>query len=200
MTTAPRNPETTVRELEAVRLAISLAHAVPGCVVRLTDWSGVARRVGFSTRFGVSITPCRVRVAIALAVAGEPGGLGPLLGLAEGPIRAIVVEASVGRSVGMGVFTEADAPDRYAFATTLDLHAVERAVEGAITDLRDDGGGPAWALEHAVVAVAHDPTVLTSVVSLKTAGNVAPDDADEAVLRIATSCAVHELIDLGTQL
>ncbi len=110
MTTAPGNPETTVRDLEAVRLAISLAHAVPGCVVTLTYSGGVARRVGFSTRFGVSTTPCRARVAIALALAGEPGGLGPLLGLGEGPIRASMVEASVGRSVGMGVFTEADAP------------------------------------------------------------------------------------------
>ena len=149
----------------------------------LTDCGGVARQVGFSTRFGVSDHTVQSARGDRACGRGGAGGLGPLLGLGEGSIRAIVVEESVGRSLGMGVFTEADAPDRYVFATTLDLHAVERAVKGAIADLREDGGEPAWALEHAVVAVAHDPAILTSVVSLHTAGNVDPGDADETVLR-----------------
>jgi hypothetical protein len=183
--------------LAELRLAAAIVHAVPQSVLTLASPCGRSVCVGFRLDDGVSMTPCALRRAVALAK-GDASALAHILGLSGVPLRAwFVGDEMEERRVGLGVYRHDCTEDRgFVFATLLPPDAVEHALRAAMAEVQAGGGVEAEALASGCVRVAHDPELEATVVLVGYGRDGEPPPGAEGLaLRFAASCAVQELVE-----
>jgi hypothetical protein len=188
------------RALAEVRRAVALAHALPRCVIVLETVEGGTVEVGFRRDPCVQGTPCDLREALCLVLAGLAGDGGLRLGgRTLGHVGArLVVGDDAGLHVGLGLYRyRSCSAQGFVLASLAPVMAVERRLREVVADLQARAGlDGEEAIEHAEVRLVHDPAIDVSLVFLEypLLPLLEEGGAEERVaIALAAGCLAEEL-------
>jgi hypothetical protein len=186
--------------LADVRRAVALAHALPRCVIALDTVDGETVEVGFRRGPCVQGTPCDLREALCLVLAGlaPEDGL-RLLGTPLAPVGArLVVTDDAGQHVGLGLYRYRSCDGQgFVFASLAPVDAIERRIRDVVCELRSRSSlAEDEAIEHAEIRLVHDPGIDVSLVFVEFAPLpllVEGCAEERAAVDVAAGCLAEEL-------
>jgi hypothetical protein len=188
------------RALADVRRAVALAHALPRCIIALETVDGTTMQVGFRRDACLQGTPCDLREAVRLVLAGLSPEEGlAFLGVRLGHVGArLVVAGDDGQHVGLGLYRYRSCEAQgFVFASLAPVAAIERRLRDAVGELRAGAVEDAEdAIEHAEIRLVHDPGIDVSLVfvefpPLPLLGEGGAEE--QAAITVAAGCLAEEL-------
>lgn len=158
------------RALADVRRAVALAHALPRCIIALETAEGQTLQVGFRRDACVQGTPCDLREALCLVLAGLAPERSMLLGLPLGRVDArLVVTDDAGQHVGLGLYRYRSCDGQgFVFASLAPVAGIERRLHEGVAELRAAAASTEEdAVEQAEIRLVHDPVLDVSLVFIE---------------------------------